>query len=241
MLLAVVAILGFSLACIHSATHGTNLKGDFTEQMLMVGPAIGILAIVATYGYEWLRPAAKYIYILNLAALAAVIVVGHSALGAQRWISLAGFRFQPSEFAKLALIITLAKVLSERNVHSPDGILTVLGTVAVPALLIFKQPDLGTALVYGAIALGMLYWAGLPASALFKVLSPLFSAGIFALGIRWWLLYVVMLGGMLVWTRRQHWLVPASLWGVNVLCGVAASKVWGMLKDYQKKRILTFL
>lgn len=241
MLLAVVAILGFSLACIHSVTHGTPLRRDFTQQLLMTPPALVALLLVAAYGYEWLRPAARYIYVVNVVALAAVILVGHSALGAQRWISLGGFRFQPSEFAKLALIVTLAKVLSEKNVHSPDGIVTVLGTVAIPAVLIFKQPDLGTALVYAAIALGMLYWAGLSAAAIFKLLSPLISTIVFAIGLGWWLGYLFVLGVVVLWTRRHHWFVPASLLGVNLLTGLATHKIWGMLKGYQKQRILTFL
>ena len=241
MFLAVVALLGFSLACIDSVTHNTTLHRDFTQQLEMVVPALGALLLVAAYGYEWLRPTARYIYIVNVVALAAVIVIGHSALGAQRWISLAGFRFQPSEFAKLALIVTLAKVLSDKNVHAPDGVVTVLATVAVPAILIFKQPDLGTALVYGAIALGMLYWAGLPPAAIFNMLSPAVSMIVFAVGLWWWIAYMFGLAVFLLWSRRHHWLVPISLGGLNLLTGIASHKVWGMLKPYQKQRILTFL
>ncbi len=241
MFLAAVALLGFSLACIDSVTHNTALHRDFTQQLEMVIPALGTILLVAAYGYEWLRSSAKYIYIVNIVALAAVIVVGHSALGAQRWISLAGFRFQPSEFAKLALIVTLAKVLSDKNVHAPDGVITVLATVAVPAILIFKQPDLGTALVYGAIALGMLYWAGLSPAAIFNMLSPVVSMIVFALGLWWWIAYMFGLAVFLLWSRRHHWLVPISLGGLNLLTGIATHKVWGMLKPYQKQRILTFL
>jgi rod shape determining protein RodA len=241
LLVGIAGILTISLACIYSVTHNTGHREDLAQQFLMVWPALGVGLLLAGYGYEWLRRSARIIYALNVVLLVAVIVAGHSALGAQRWISLAGFRFQPSEFAKLALIITLAKVLSEKNVHSPEGIFTVLGTVGVPFLLIFKQPDLGTSLVYGAIAIGMLLWAGMPASAVAKLATPLVSVALFFAGLGWWVLYLLALGLALFWTRRQNWALPIGIWVVNAAAGIAATRVWDLLKDYQKRRILTFL
>jgi len=94
--------------------------------------------------------------------LLAIVVVGHSALGAQRWISIAGMRFQPSEFAKIAIIITLAAHLSnmEEGLGSWRGIAAALVHVAPAFLLILIQPDLGTALVIVAIVAGILVAGG---------------------------------------------------------------------------------
>jgi rod shape determining protein RodA len=100
---------------------------------------------------------------VNLLLLGAVLVVGRTSLGAQRWISLGPLgQFQPSEIAKLVIVITLAKHLTDRPgpYQSVWDLVPFLGHVAVPMLLIFKQPDLGTALVYGAIFIGMLYASG---------------------------------------------------------------------------------
>ncbi|MBM3268460.1 MAG: rod shape-determining protein RodA [Candidatus Sericytochromatia bacterium] len=241
LLLALTGILAISLACIFSVTHNTAHRDDLAQQFLMIWPALALALVLAGYGYEWLRPTARIIYALNLILLVAVMVAGHSALGAQRWIGIAGFRFQPSEFAKLALIITLAKVLSEKNVHSPEGIFTVLATVGVPFILIFKQPDLGTSLVYGAIAVGMLFWAGMPASAVLKLATPLVSVVLYFAGFGWWILYLLALGVFLAWTRKQNWALPLGIWVVNAVAGIAATRVWDLLKEYQKRRILTFL
>ncbi len=242
LMLAIGGILSISLACIFSVTHtSAGHRDDFAQQFVMIWPALAVALGVAAYGYEWLKPTARFIYVVNLVLLIAVMIAGHSALGAQRWIGLAGFRFQPSEFAKLALIITLARVLSTKNVHSPEGIFTVLATVLVPFVLIFKQPDLGTSLVYGAIAIGMLFWAGTPVTAIVKMATPMVSVILFFTGLGWWLLYLFALGIFLFLTRRGHWAVHAGIWVLNALSGVAATKVWDLLKEYQKRRILTFL
>lgn len=242
LLVAVGGILTVALACIYSVTHSNpGHRDDFAQQFVMIWPALIVALGMAAYGYDWLKPSARFIYVANLVLLIAVMMAGHSALGAQRWINIAGFRFQPSEFAKLALIITLAKVLSEKNVHSPEGIFTVLATVLVPFVLIFKQPDLGTSLVYCAIAIGMLFWAGMPASAILKLATPLVSVILYFVGFWWWLLYLLGLGIFLFVKRRGHWALHAGIWIVNAVSGVAATRVWDILKDYQKKRILTFL
>ncbi|MEB3298878.1 MAG: rod shape-determining protein RodA [Candidatus Sericytochromatia bacterium] len=240
LLLAVFGIVGISLACIHSVTHGGH-KADFGAQAALFVPALGLSVLLAVSGYHWLRTAAPYIYALNIAGLLSVMFFGHTALGAQRWISIAGVKFQPSEFAKLALIVTLSRVLSEKSIHASDGMLTVLGTVIVPALLIFKQPDLGTSLVYAAIAAGMTFWAGLPVSVFVRLASPLLGAVCYHVGP--WVFggYLAALAAWLAWTRRGHRVVPVVVWVANLLAGVGADKVWNLLKDYQKQRILTFL
>jgi rod shape determining protein RodA len=116
--------------------------------------------------------------------LAAVLVVGRSSLGAQRWIGLGPLgQFQPSEIAKLVIVITLAKHLTDRAgpYRSAWELLPFLGHVALPMLLIFKQPDLGTAMVYGAIFVGMLYAAG----ARQRDLATLGGAGVLLIPILW--------------------------------------------------------
>ncbi|MEB3235994.1 MAG: rod shape-determining protein RodA [Candidatus Sericytochromatia bacterium] len=240
LLLAVFGIVGVSLACIHSVTHGGH-KADFGAQAALFGPALALALLLAVSGYHWLRGAAPFIYGLNIVGLLSVMLFGHTALGAQRWISIAGVKFQPSEFAKLALIVTLSRVLSEKSIHATDGLLTVLGTVLIPALLIFKQPDLGTSLVYGAIAVGMTFWAGLPVSVLFKMASPLLGAVCYHLGPWVFCGYLAALAGWLIWSRKGHKVLPLAVWLANLLAGVGADKVWNLLKEYQKQRILTFL
>jgi rod shape determining protein RodA len=94
--------------------------------------------------------------------LLVVMVVGTEVRGSTRWIDLGFFQFQPSEFGKLLLAIFVAALLAERGrrVTEARTTLVVLGAAAVPTLLVFLQPDIGTALVYGAIVLAALFFAG---------------------------------------------------------------------------------
>lgn len=249
MLLGIVGILVFGVTSISSVNHG-----DAVRQILNLIPAVTAMLFFIFYGYDWLdgKPA-WVIYWITVVMLLAVDVHGHAALGAQRWLYLGPLKVQPSEYAKLGIIIILARVLSHKNVHSPEGFLYSLGVVAFPALLIFKQPDLGTSLVFAAITMGMLFWAGLPVSTIVKMVSPLIGLVICtplvlfddptvhkaALGV--FVVYLLGLGVWLFLERKQHWLIPVGLWCVNLGAGLAVPLAWKVLKEYQKERIMTFV
>jgi rod shape determining protein RodA len=96
--------------------------------------------------------------------IAFVLLVGHAAHGSTRWISLGFFTFQPSEFGKLLFVLALAGMLAERErvINSWRTTLRVVGLGLVPVLLVFAQPDLGTALVYLAALAAMLFVVGVP-------------------------------------------------------------------------------
>ena len=95
--------------------------------------------------------------------LLAVIFVGTSALGAQRWIQLGPITLQPSEFSKLLMIICMAKMLESRynKLDTFKSLVVPILYVGIPILLVFMQPDLGTSLVYIAIFVGMLFVSGI--------------------------------------------------------------------------------
>jgi rod shape determining protein RodA len=186
---AAIALSVFGLIAIKSATlHSADARSDFTHQIayLVVG-VIAMFALAFTDYHVWYR-FSKPIYVLTLVMLAAVAFVGHSALGAQRWIGVGPFVFQPSEPAKLLVTLSVAAILAnpKRSYKKWWAMLVPIGAVAVPALLVLKQPDLGTALVLIAILTTMLFFA-LPKLAQFgayaaatigaAVLSPLFLHG----------------------------------------------------------------
>jgi rod shape determining protein RodA len=105
---------------------------------------------------RYLRP----MYALIIVMLLAVILAGAAAGGAQRWIDIGPVQVQPSEFAKLLMVVVLAGYLAKRPVRENVTFLTALGILAIPALLVFVQPDLGTALVFGAIFVTMTFIGG---------------------------------------------------------------------------------
>lgn len=128
------------------------------NHLIMGSLSLVLTLLIARSRYENLIRWQWIVYAATNLSLLAVIFVGTVGSGAQRWITIGGFNVQPSEFAKLGLIITLAGVLRGREASTILGLVKALAITAVPWSLVFLQPDLGTSLVFGAITLGMLYW-----------------------------------------------------------------------------------
>ncbi|MDA8336825.1 MAG: rod shape-determining protein RodA [Peptococcaceae bacterium] len=163
LLASVTVILGFGLVIIASATHQGRYPYAFVEkQVIWIAVGIVVMAFFLYLDYGVLMRYERYLYVFNLLMLASVFLVGRSNLGAQRWIPLGPFQFQPSEFAKVIYIVTFASFLSRRvdNLKRFRDLLLPLAYMLVPMVLIIKQPDLGTALVFLAVTFGMLFMAG---------------------------------------------------------------------------------
>lgn len=243
---AVWATTAIGAVFIHSSQ--LHLEENDSLQHLLVGVIGTILALILAripesvfMGSHWV------IYGLSCALLLAVDLVGVEAKGAERWLAIGGFNLQPSEFAKISLILTQAALLHRISGHSLKGILSVFAATAPPFFLILTQPDLGTSLVFIAITLTMLYWANTPGSWIILMLSPLVAAILFALPLPYQLNLVIWL----VWTLAMAVVAWRSLplgWvgglgGMVLNLGGAGlgQLLWSVLKDYQKTRILMFL
>lgn len=202
-----------------------------------------VLALqVARLPIERITQARWPIYGLTIASLVAVRLVGTSALGAQSWIAIGGFYIQPSEFAKLAAILLLAEVLARYPVERPVDLLRPTAMISLPWLLVFVQPDLGTSLVFGAVLLTMLFWAGMPLAWLVLLLSPLITAivaGTWAWGLIVWIPTV----GVLAW-RSLPWprIGLALMLTVQAIFARATPWLWQHgLKPHQRERLTMFL
>jgi len=160
-------LIVISLVIIGSATHINTPSDDrywyVQRQGLFAVMNIIIIFVVLNFDYKILGKIATSLYGINLLMLLAVMFVGHSALGAQRWIQLGPISLQPSEFSKLIMIIALADLLDKKKdrLYSFKDIIPIFLYVGIPFLLVLKQPDLGTALVFLAILFGMLFVAGI--------------------------------------------------------------------------------
>jgi rod shape determining protein RodA len=165
VLIALAGLIGISMVVIASAAHTMpgGERGFLIRQGVAV--AVGLLGAIVLMGFNYrdFKAWGREIYVVTLVMLVAVMVAGHSALGAQRWIKLGPIQFQPSEPAKLLLIISLARFLSDRERLKTWWDLVWPAVFAgVPMLLVLVQPDLGTALVLAAITMSMLYMAEAP-------------------------------------------------------------------------------
>jgi len=185
ILIAIVLITILSVIIISSATHATSPEGSFrTARMQIVWFMAGLVAMffVISIDYHSFAHWSNIIYVVNIIVLLLVIFTGEEGGGAQRWIDLGPFRLQPSEFAKLSLVITLAKHLEKKkSLNTLQDLLTVFVHMAAPMLLIARQPDLGTALVLVAMTFGVMFIAGLS----YKLFVSIIVSGILSLPLFW--------------------------------------------------------
>lgn len=168
---AVAALVGIGLVMIYSASSTTAYEqtGDtaFFVKRQAVWLVVGLVAALGAYriDYHRLKRLAPYILIASFAMLTLVLVphIGLSVNGARRWIGIRALSIQPSEFAKLGLILYLAAVLAargERITSLVKGLIPLCFVVAIMAMLILKEPDLGTASLLGMFAFAMFFAAG---------------------------------------------------------------------------------
>ncbi len=132
-------------------------SSDVIHQAVFAVGGLVLLVMAARTDYRLWAKLTPWLYGLMLVLLVVVLLISKPILGAQRWIDLGFFQFQPSEFAKLVVIVVLAKFFADHydQLERPKYLLISLGYAAVPVLLVMRQPDLGTALVIMAIWLGM--------------------------------------------------------------------------------------
>ncbi|MFH1390003.1 MAG: rod shape-determining protein RodA [Candidatus Margulisiibacteriota bacterium] len=243
---AVTFLIVIGLLAIFSTTYRLQIRIDgdpfiFVKRQffsLIIG--FIMMWVFAYVDYEHLKKWSPFVYLGSILLLFLILFTGSSAMGAQRWLQIGFFSFQPSEFSKLAIILILAYYLSiHRDLNTWQGLTSVALIVLVPIMLIFKQPDLGTAIVFFAILLGMLVEGEVSPWTLAFLLTPLLSLltrPVFPL----WIVYLLLvyLGLFLSRANFWQWLV---IFGSNVLVGVMLPFMWGVLKPYQQSRIISFL
>ncbi len=200
LLVAMILSQALGLLALASATYAVGWSKLWRQVMwMLIGWGAFLFALRSDFQI-WARWS-WWIYWLNLGLLLLVLVLGHEQYGAQRWLRLGSLTVQPSEFAKAAVIISLASFFAEHWERLQTDVRLFLKTglkVGVPFALVFLQPDLGTSLVLVVIWLGMLFFLGVP----------------------------------------TRWLVATGLVGLALFVFV-----WhkGIIKDYQKQRLIAFL
>ncbi|CAK6701187.1 rod shape-determining protein RodA [Synechococcus sp. CBW1107] len=236
--LAMTLVSGILIA----STQRQAAYAEWYQHWITAAVGMGLALLLARVPLRRLQSLQWPIYGLTVASLIAVRVIGTSALGAQSWINIGGFYVQPSEFAKLAAILLLAGVLSRYPVERPVDLLRPTMVICLPWILVFIQPDLGTSLVFGAVLLTMLFWAGMPLAWVLLLLSPLFTA-ILSGTLPWALTGWIPLMGVIAW-RSLPWkrLALTVVLAVQGLFAVATPWLWSHgLKPHQQDRLVMFL
>ena len=217
LLAALAATAGIGLWAIDGITMHDAGGSAVTRQALYVF-AGGVLFVAALFvdpdTYRRLR---KPIYFGTLGLMVFVLATGAATRGSKRWVDVGFFKFQPSEFGKVLFVLALAGFLADRSrsINSARATLSALGYGLAPILLVFLQPDIGTALVY--------------ASALGAVL--------FIAGVRWWHLGALA-AATVVAALAILWVLPAA--GVNVLKPYQAARLTGFTHPGNDPRGATY-
>lgn len=181
LLTVMVALIG--VVMVYSATRGPATEIRPAETFHLVRQArlagLGVLAMVAAgwFGHRRLHRFVPLVYLGMLGLFGAVLLVGTEVKGARAWLQFGGIQFQPSEFGKVVLILALAAWLARGDEPSAPRVVVAVLLAAAPVGLIILQPDLGTVLVYGAIAAGMALVAGVKGRHLF-ILGLLLVTGL---------------------------------------------------------------
>ena len=167
LLIVTLLLIGYGLVMTYSTTAETRTFTGDPMQFVVRGAiwaAVGMAAMtaIALFDYAWLGVFAPLIYLFTLGLLAIVLAIGTSSLGAQRSVNISGLSFQFSEVAKVLMIVVLAKFFADRrsSIGSPLTILFGLVLLGPAVFLVYRQPDLGTSLVFISIFFGIAFMAG---------------------------------------------------------------------------------
>lgn len=165
LIITVLLICVIGIIAVNSATYSLGSERYIKIQVASIIMGMVSIVVILLIDYNMLSKICIPIYIITNLMLLAVLIFGKGSeeWGASRWIRIGSFGFQPADFAKLAIIICLAKFLDDNKemFHKPIVVFKSLLFVGLPMALILAQPDLGTTLIFGAFVFGMLFVAGL--------------------------------------------------------------------------------
>lgn len=163
-----LAIISIGLLSVYSALYpqirANPTHNLFIKQLVWLSVGFAVLFCCLLLDYQQLKAASIWIYLLGLLLLVAVLVIGKEVNGAKRWLEVAGFQFQPSEFMKVAIILQLANYFSSQDITVFPSLRRMLLPAlmcAVPMALILVEPDLGSAISFAAVAATMFFFMGI--------------------------------------------------------------------------------
>ena len=244
LIIWIVPFVLVHLSCLLIASTQRNLGiTDWFQHAIIAYIGSLIVYVLAQIPLQDLRKYIIQLYFITILILFYVNFSGTSALGAKRWLSFAGLYVQPSEFAKITLILVLASLLDRKRFSDLSNLIKPLLVSFLPWILVFLQPDLGTSLVFGAILLGMLYWAGMPYEWAFIVLATLVT-GLIAYLYQFGLFLWIPIIGFLSYKSLPHPKKLLTLIAVVFHVFISQITPWfweNVLRDYQRDRLIIFL
>ena len=242
ILLIVFSILFIGLISLYSVAESktSGHSNAFIRQLFLLGPAIFLLVLFIAIPKKIIH---EYVYVFYGAIILFVILPYFSPQVADthRWIDIGlPFSLQPSEIAKLVIVLTLARYLSDRNIqldHFAAMLLPFL-IAFIPAIIVLNQPDLGTAIVMMSPVIPMLYWVGARPFHLFLVVAPILSI-ITAFDVSVFTFWSIVMA-VIIFLSKPRLRNGITLFFSNIFLGLIFPLFWnGFLRPYHRNRILT--
>ena len=242
ILFIVFIILCFGLISLYSVAESKSLgeSNAFLRQLIFLGPAILLMFIFIILPKKLIH---EYVYLLYGSVVLFVLMPYFSPQVADthRWIDIGlPFSLQPSEIAKLVIVLTLARYLSDRKIELDHfaALLMPFIIAFIPAIIVLNQPDLGTAIVMMSPVIPMLYWVGARPFHLFLVIAPTLSI-ITAFDVSVFTSWTIVMAIVIFLSKPKLW-NGISIFFSNIFLGLVFPLFWnGFLRPYHRNRILT--
>ncbi|MBI2408476.1 MAG: rod shape-determining protein RodA [Gemmatimonadetes bacterium] len=243
-----IALSVFGIAMVYSAGQTdapTAVAKLYRNQLGWFVLGLGAAYAVSRASVRFLDWVTTPAYAVSCVLLFALLFIGAgagTAASSKSWLAIGGVRLgQPSELAKIAVVLMLARILAARR-EAPRSLIDLWQpalAVFVPWVLIMRQPDLGTGIVFVGIFFAMLFWAGASWKLLVLVASPVVSL-ILAFSTGLWGAWFLVLIALVLW-YKPYLVEGVAVVLANVVTGVVAPVLWDKLNPYQQKRLLVFL
>lgn len=239
----VLFLIIIGLLAVYSSTVNHPLaSGNFQKQLSWAIVSLVAFVVVYSIPQQLFKMLAVPSYIFSIVLLLVVLFAGKTVYGSKSWMSIGPFGFQPSEFAKLGMILCLSHWLTYKNrdINNIKDIGIALSIGFIPIMLILLQPDTGTAIVFMIITLSLIYWSGISLFGLFVVLSPgivivasLFGTTAFIISL------LLILIALLLF--KKDLFNSTTVFVMNLGASFFFDYIFRFLKPHQQKRIESFL
>lgn len=239
---ALTCLFLISVFTIYSAGYPRGMeKLAFTQVTWFIAGLI-IIGITQFIPMKSVLALSNLFYAILVVMLILVYLIGSVRMGAKRWIEVGSFQFQPSELGKFFLLCTLSRYYSVGKIQWNDKKYFIIGSVLtlIPAVLVMKQPDLGSSITYFYVFIAVIFSAGLPYFYLFNMFALSFFLFAKGAGAQFFITALVIYA-IVLYKSSKKISTAIILWGSGLFLGIASNLIWNSLKEYQKMRLLTFL
>ncbi len=234
-------LIGF--AAIYSATlsHPTA-AGNFERQVMWGFISMIVFFIIYFLPTNSFKMVSLSVYLTSILFLIAVVTIGKTVSGQKSWLMIGPIGFQPSELAKLGVIMALAAFLSKKStdIDSFKDIVIALMIGLLPVMLVLLEPDLGSSIIFLGVILILIFWKGISLFGLFVVLSPAFVAVASLFGIYSLVGSLIIIAVAMLLFRKDLFL-SASVFALNLAAGFFTDYIFKAFSPHQQRRIEAFI